>query len=108
MPKLTEVSWRWPSVRRLTHYPGNLLGNCGNAEPQRRETTLGKEQSAEQKRGIAHLHASGLLGLAPSQAPQSAHREYDGEERGHGEREECPDEEETPAAGGPEADSRPS
>src|SRR2546421_6251249 len=50
----------------------------------------------------------GLLGLAPSQAPQSAHREDDGEERGHAEREECPNEEETAAAGGPEADLRPS
>lgn len=38
----------------------------------------------------------GLLGLAPSQAPQTAHREDDGEERGHAHREECPDEEETP------------
>ena len=50
----------------------------------------------------------GLLGLAPSQAPQSARREDDGEERGHAHREECPDEEETPAAGGPEADTLPS
>ncbi len=48
----------------------------------------------------------GLLGLAPSQAPQSAHREDDGEERGHAERDQRPDEEETPATGGPEADSR--
>lgn len=49
-----------------------------------------------------------LPGLAPSQAPQSACREDDGEERGHAECYERPDEEETPAADGPEADSRPS
>ena len=58
--------------------------------------------------GPFHVRAVGLPGLAPSQAPQSAHREDDGEERGHAEREECPDEEETTAAGGPEADPRPS
>src|SRR5262245_35077424 len=33
----------------------------------------------------------GLPGLAPGQAPQSAHREDDGEERGHPERDERPD-----------------
>src|SRR6266853_2632532 len=41
----------------------------------------------------------GLPRLARSQAPQPAHREDDGENCGHGEREECPDEEE--GAGGP-------
>ena len=38
----------------------------------------------------------GLTGPAPWQAPQSARREDDGEERGHADREECPDEEEMP------------
>jgi hypothetical protein len=32
-----------------------------------------------------------LLGLAPLQAPQSARLEDEGENRGHAEREECPD-----------------
>ncbi len=41
-----------------------------------------------------------LPGLAPLQAPQSAHREDDGEERGHAEREERPDEEEGSAGVG--------
>ena len=35
-----------------------------------------------------------LPGLAPSQAPQSARREDEGEERGHAERDQRPDEEE--------------
>ena len=34
-----------------------------------------------------------LPGLGASKAPQSAHRENDGEERGHAQREEGPDEE---------------
>ena len=58
--------------------------------------------------GLSMFGFFALSRPAPWQAPQSAHREDDGEERGHAEREECPDEEETPAAGGPEADSRPS
>src|SRR5216684_982288 len=36
----------------------------------------------------------GLPAPAPWQAPQSAHREDDGEERGHAERDQRPDEEE--------------
>src|SRR5262249_24426 len=36
----------------------------------------------------------GLPGPAPWQAPQSAHRENDGEERGHADRDDRPDEEE--------------
>ena len=39
----------------------------------------------------------GLSGPAPWQAPQSARREDDGEERGHAERDERPDEEEASA-----------
>jgi hypothetical protein len=39
----------------------------------------------------------GLSGLAPFQGPQSARREGDGEKRGHAEREERPDEEESSA-----------
>jgi len=35
--------------------------------------------------------------LAPSQAPQSAHREDDGEEPGHADRDQYPDEEEVSA-----------
>jgi hypothetical protein len=35
-----------------------------------------------------------LLRSCPSQAPQSAHREDDGHERGHAERDDRPDEEE--------------
>ncbi len=54
------------------------------------------------------LDCVALAGPAPWQAPQSAHREDDGEGCGHADREERPDEEETPAAGGPEADSPPS
>src|SRR5271170_1385998 len=44
----------------------------------------------------ARSHA-GCEGLCPSQAPQSAHREDDGDERGHAERDERPDEEEASA-----------
>jgi hypothetical protein len=40
---------------------------------------------------VAFFH---LPRLAPSQAPQSAHREDDGDERGHAERDDRPDEEE--------------
>src|SRR6185295_12696868 len=46
-----------------------------------------------------------LAGPAPGQAPQAAHREDDGEERGHAHREECPNEEQAVTAVGPEADS---
>jgi hypothetical protein len=58
--------------------------------------------------GLSMFGFFALSRPAPLQAPQSAHREDDREERGHAHREECPDEEETPAALGPEADSRPS
>ena len=37
--------------------------------------------------------------------PQSAHTEDDGEERGHAEREQCPDEEEASAGLGDRADA---
>ena len=79
----------------------NRTGRGGRRQNSIRADHLRRE-------GPFHVRVVGLLGLAPSQAPQSAHREDDGEERGHAEREECPDEEETPAAGGPEADSCPS
>src|SRR5215212_10048866 len=42
----------------------------------------------------------GLSGLAPGQAPQSAHRKDDREERGHAERDHGPDEEESSAGPG--------
>ena len=42
------------------------------------------------------VRAVALPGLAPWQAPQSAHREDDGEERGHAERQERPDEKKAP------------
>src|SRR5262249_55630201 len=43
--------------------------------------------------------------LAPSQAPQSARRKDEGEDRGHAEREECKDKEEASAGLGDLADS---
>jgi hypothetical protein len=47
-------------------------------------------------------------GLAALQAPQSARREDDGEDRGNAERDECPDDEESSAGlGDLAADSRP-
>ena len=48
--------------------------------------------------GPFHVRVVGLLGLAPSQIPQSARREHDGDAPKPAERPECPDEEE--AAGG--------
>src|ERR1017187_5434368 len=42
---------------------------------------------------VATVPCPGLPGPAPSQAPQSTHREDGGEERGHADRDERPDEE---------------
>src|SRR5262249_19790972 len=44
--------------------------------------------------GPFHVRVIGLPALARLRAPQSAHREDDGEERGNAERDERPDEEE--------------
>jgi hypothetical protein len=49
------------------------------------------------RRGHGRIGAERLPGPAPWQAPQSAHREDDGEERGHTERDERPDEEKVSA-----------
>jgi hypothetical protein len=48
-----------------------------------------------------HVRVVGLPGLAPLQAAESAHREDEGEDRSHAERDECPDEEDSAGLGDP-------
>ena len=62
---------------------------------------LGKEEIKKKKEKMKKrfdTHRPSHGRSCPSQAPQSAHREDDGDERGHAERDDRPDEEE--AAGG--------
>jgi hypothetical protein len=61
-------------------------------------TPLGRFKTLTRKGGILSTRVVGLPGLAPSQTPQSARREDEGEAPEPAERPECPDEEE--AAGG--------
>ncbi len=53
-----------------------------------------RQAGAWRSPGLGRPPRGGLPGPAPRQAPQSAHREDDGEERGHAERDDRPDEEE--------------
>jgi hypothetical protein len=52
---------------------------------------------SKRSRGPGAFRFVDLIRTCPSQAPQSPHREDDGDERGHADRDERPDEEEASA-----------